>query len=224
VRNGEIKQLEAYLLGARPLGEYDKLLKFLSLEGHRFTAIAKGAQRSRKRFGGLLEPLTHLKLQLFCPRQYKTGENASFFRLENAEKVFFPKELRKNYYALEAAFFVLKLTSDLLPQEAHASPKIFSWLDRSLKTLNYFSFIREDASFYLYLRLLAWSELSELLGYSRIWPKEFTEQGLDMLSVEHSKDFIFEKELPAQALKLFYRDWLYHSQWNWKAFEGGRIA
>lgn len=51
-------QAQAILLHTRPLREADLLITVLSLEEGKFTGVAPSARRSRKRFGGGLEPGT----------------------------------------------------------------------------------------------------------------------------------------------------------------------
>lgn len=49
---------DAYVLGTRELGEADVIVTLLGREAGRIRGVAAGARKSRKRFGGALEPLT----------------------------------------------------------------------------------------------------------------------------------------------------------------------
>lgn len=53
----------AIVLRTRPHGESDKIVTFLTRDWGKVTGIAKGAQRSRRRFVNVLEPFTHVRLR-----------------------------------------------------------------------------------------------------------------------------------------------------------------
>lgn len=53
----------AVTLGARDLGEADRIVDFLTREHGRLSAVARGARRSRKRFGGRLDKFVCVDLQ-----------------------------------------------------------------------------------------------------------------------------------------------------------------
>src|ERR1043166_4648954 len=53
----------AIVLRARPYGESDKIVSFLTESHGKLTGIAKGAKRSRKRFANSLEPFSLVELR-----------------------------------------------------------------------------------------------------------------------------------------------------------------
>jgi DNA repair protein RecO (recombination protein O) len=55
---------EAVVLRSLRLGEADRILHLYTLERGRIGAVAKGIRRTKSRFGGRLEPLSHVELQL----------------------------------------------------------------------------------------------------------------------------------------------------------------
>jgi DNA repair protein RecO (recombination protein O) len=55
---------EAVVLRSLRLGEADRILHLYTLEHGRVGAVAKGIRRTKSRFGGRLEPLSHVELQL----------------------------------------------------------------------------------------------------------------------------------------------------------------
>jgi len=59
------KTAEGFLLRARPLGEADQILVFLTASEGRLSGIAHSSRRSRRRFGGALQPLSHVRLTYF---------------------------------------------------------------------------------------------------------------------------------------------------------------
>lgn len=52
---------EAFVLRTQPLGDADLIVSFLARSHGCVRGVARSARRSRKRFGGLLEPMTHVE-------------------------------------------------------------------------------------------------------------------------------------------------------------------
>jgi DNA repair protein RecO (recombination protein O) len=50
---------DALILRTHPLGESDRIVVFLTQDRGKKRGVARNARRSRRRFGGALEPLTH---------------------------------------------------------------------------------------------------------------------------------------------------------------------
>ena len=61
---GRSVKTEAVVLRSLRFGEADRILHVYTLERGRLGAIAKGARKTRSRFGGRLEPLSHVELLL----------------------------------------------------------------------------------------------------------------------------------------------------------------
>jgi DNA repair protein RecO (recombination protein O) len=55
---------DAVVLRSLRLGEADRILHLYTLDRGRVGAVAKGIRRTKSRFGGRLEPLSHVELQL----------------------------------------------------------------------------------------------------------------------------------------------------------------
>ncbi len=62
-------QEEAVILRAVRYKDHDLILDLLSAESGRFSAMARGARKSRKRYGGALEVGSRVRLQLSAPRR-----------------------------------------------------------------------------------------------------------------------------------------------------------
>lgn len=60
-----LREDEAFVLRAHPLGESDKLVCFLTRSAGKVRGVAKGARRSRRRFGSSLELLSRVRLTYF---------------------------------------------------------------------------------------------------------------------------------------------------------------
>jgi DNA repair protein RecO (recombination protein O) len=61
---GRSYKTEAVVLRSLRLGEADRVLHLYTLERGRLGAVAKGIRKTTSRFGGRLEPLSHVELQL----------------------------------------------------------------------------------------------------------------------------------------------------------------
>ena len=61
---GRSLKTDAVVLRSLRFGEADRILHVYTLERGRMGAIAKGARRTKSRFGGRLEPLSHVELVL----------------------------------------------------------------------------------------------------------------------------------------------------------------
>lgn len=56
------------VLRVTKLGEADRIVTLLTRRGGRVRAVAKGIRRTRSKFGGRLEPFSHVDLQLYAGR------------------------------------------------------------------------------------------------------------------------------------------------------------
>src|SRR5881398_999075 len=61
---GRSYKTEAVVLRSFRLGEADRVLHVYTLDRGRIGAVAKGIRKTKSRFGGRLEPLSHVALQL----------------------------------------------------------------------------------------------------------------------------------------------------------------
>jgi DNA repair protein RecO (recombination protein O) len=58
----------AVVLRVTKLGEADRIITLLTRRGGKVRAVAKGVRRTRSKFGGRLEPFSHVDLQLYAGR------------------------------------------------------------------------------------------------------------------------------------------------------------
>lgn len=92
MRKGYLKG-EAITLNSFDFQESDRIITFFSKELGKRRAIAKGARRSKKRFVGNLEPLSHINF--ICHFNQKTG----LLRLEEANLINPFKNLKFDIHA-----------------------------------------------------------------------------------------------------------------------------
>src|SRR5205085_12558031 len=62
---GRSYQTQAVVLRSFRLGEADRVLHLYTLEHGRVGAVAKGVRKTKSRFGGRLEPLSHIDVALY---------------------------------------------------------------------------------------------------------------------------------------------------------------
>jgi DNA repair protein RecO (recombination protein O) len=60
-----LQSTQGFVLRAHPLGEADLILVFLTRDEGRLRGVARSARRSRRRFGGALQPLSHVRIGYF---------------------------------------------------------------------------------------------------------------------------------------------------------------
>jgi DNA repair protein RecO (recombination protein O) len=83
------QEAEAFVLRSHPLGESDRIVTFLTRTTGKMRGVAKGARRSRRRFGGNLELLSRVRVAYF------EREGADLSRVESAD-------LLESFYVLQA--------------------------------------------------------------------------------------------------------------------------
>jgi DNA repair protein RecO (recombination protein O) len=108
--------VEALILRTWPIHEADQLVSFFTRDQGKLKGIAKSAARSRRRFGGSLEPMTHvLASYVEKPRQ-------ELVRLDACEIVSSPLSEPVDYERAAALAFVAEVLEETLqdrdPQDA----------------------------------------------------------------------------------------------------------
>ncbi len=90
---------EGIVLFKRAYGESDKIVRLFTLGAGKVAAIAKGANKSQKRFVNTLEPFNHIALEYF--EKYGKG----MVRLENAHAIESNEGIEKSEKGLHGRFF-----------------------------------------------------------------------------------------------------------------------
>lgn len=113
-----VKQSEAIVLRSYPLREADLLVAFFTrLEG-KVRGIARAAKKSRRRFGGALEPLTYVRLY------YEDRERNELARLDSCEVLESPLAAEVDYPRAVALGYIAEVLDELLP-DREANDAIF---------------------------------------------------------------------------------------------------
>ena len=80
---------EAFLLATRDLGDADLIVVFLTRDHGRISGVARSARRSRKRFGGALEPMARVRVR------WQEHEGRDLHRIDAAD-------LERSYAPMQA--------------------------------------------------------------------------------------------------------------------------
>ncbi|MGA9472639.1 MAG: DNA repair protein RecO, partial [Terriglobales bacterium] len=113
-----LKESEAIVLRTYPLRESDLLVTlFTRLEG-KVTGVARAAKKSKRRFGGALEPLTYVRAV------YDERERQELVRLDSCEVIESPMSGEVTFARATALAHVAELLDQLMP-DREASDAVF---------------------------------------------------------------------------------------------------
>ena len=113
-----LKETEAIVLRTYPLREADLLVTLFTRVEGKLHGVARSAKKSKRRFGGALEPLT------FVRAYYEDREGRELARLDSCEVVESPLAFEVSYPRAVALAHVAELLDELLP-EREASDAVF---------------------------------------------------------------------------------------------------
>lgn len=113
-----LRESEAIVLRSYPLREADLLVTFFTrLEG-KVHGVARSAKKSKRRFGGALEPLTYVRAY------YDVRERQELARLDSCEVLESPMSSEVSYARVVALGHIAELLDELLPDH-EANDAIF---------------------------------------------------------------------------------------------------
>ncbi|PID77474.1 MAG: DNA repair protein RecO [Deltaproteobacteria bacterium] len=146
-----VQESEALVVAGQEHGESDRIITFYSRDFGRFTGIAKGACRSKKRFVNKLEPFSLLHLSFQWPR------NGSLVFIQEADLRNSFLRLRQDYSIFAAASIIQEMLL-FTTNEREQDQNIFNLTSWALSSLNQGQPPRTIIYFYLI-------RLYDLLGY-----------------------------------------------------------
>jgi DNA repair protein RecO (recombination protein O) len=103
------RQSEALILRTYPFHEADLLVTLFTRAEGKFRGVAKAAKRSKRRFGGALEPLTHVVAH------WNEKEKQELARLDSCDIISSPLAAEVNYPRVVALSYVAEVMDQLLP-------------------------------------------------------------------------------------------------------------
>ncbi|HMK31905.1 MAG TPA: DNA repair protein RecO [Terriglobales bacterium] len=104
-----LKQSEAVVLRTYPLHEADLLVTFFTRTEGKVRGVAKAAKRSKRRFGGALEPLTCVRVY------YEDRERQELSRIDSCDVLESPLATRVDYPRAAALGHIAEVLDELLP-------------------------------------------------------------------------------------------------------------
>jgi len=105
-----LKESEAIVLRTYPLREADLLVTLFTRTEGKVHGVARSAKKSRRRFGGALEPLTYVRAH------YEDRERRELARLDSCEVLESPLASEVTYPRAVALGHVAELLDELLPE------------------------------------------------------------------------------------------------------------
>jgi len=109
------------------LGEADRIVSILTQGRGKVRAVAKGVRKTKSRFGGRLEPTSHVELQLYEGRELDI--------VTQAESIDVHRHIREDLDRLSKAIVLLEAI-DQLAQARQPAPQLYRMLVGGLSTLN----------------------------------------------------------------------------------------
>lgn len=123
-----LKESEAIVLRTYPLRESDLLVTLFTRVEGKVRGVARSAKKSKRRFGGALEPLTYVRAF------YDERERQELVRLDSCEVIDSPMATEIGYPRAVALGHVAELLDELLP-DREASDAVFRLTLSVLKEL-----------------------------------------------------------------------------------------
>ncbi|HJV66074.1 MAG TPA: DNA repair protein RecO [Geomonas sp.] len=153
-------EVEAIVLRLTDYGEADRIVSLFTLEHGKLQGIARGAKKSRKRFGGALDPFAHLKIQL--------QQGNGLASLLSADIVGIFPGIRGDLAKIGTAAYACELVERLTPDE-EASPRLFRLLYCYLERLDTAPLAPSDRRFFAVnlLKILGYQPELDVRGVSQ---------------------------------------------------------
>ena len=133
------EKLQAFVLSALDYGDSDRIVSLFTLEHGRLKAFARGARKSRKRFGPALEPFARIDIQA----RIKAGLSS----LQQADIISIYPVIRTDLERIAHALYACELV-DVITPEGHPIPRLYRLLAAYLERLETETAIEADRRFF----------------------------------------------------------------------------
>lgn len=117
---------EGIVLRTHKLGEADRIVVLVTAGHGKVRAVAKGVRRTKSRFGGRLEPISHVSLLCYEGRELDT--------VTQAEAIDVFRAVREDLARVSDAMAMLEVV-DQVAQEREANPRLYQMLLGALRAL-----------------------------------------------------------------------------------------
>jgi len=135
----QTEKLQAFVLSSLDYGESDRIVSLFSLEHGRIKGFARGARKSRKRFGPALEPFARIDVQI----RLKEGLSS----LQQADIISIYPSIRAGLERIAHALYACELVDAITP-EGHPIPRLYRLLAVYLDQLETATASRSDRRFF----------------------------------------------------------------------------
>jgi DNA repair protein RecO (recombination protein O) len=119
---------EGVVLRVQKLGEADRIITLLTKRTGRVRAVAKGVRRTRSKFGAVLEPFSHVDLQLYAGRSLDIVTQADGLSA-------YGQQLVTDYPRYTAGTAVLETAERLTAEEREPALRLFLLVVGALRAL-----------------------------------------------------------------------------------------
>lgn len=133
------EKLQAFVLSSLDYGDSDRIVALFSLEHGRIKAFARGARKSRKRFGPALEPFARIDVQA----RIKEGLSS----LQQADIVNIYPAIRADLERIAHALYACEVV-DVITPEGHPIPRLYRLLAAYLDRLETEPAVEDDRRFF----------------------------------------------------------------------------
>jgi DNA repair protein RecO (recombination protein O) len=133
------EKLQAFVLSSLDYGDSDRIVSLFTLEHGRVKSFARGARKSRKRFGPALEPFARIDVQA----RIKEGLSS----LQHADIVSIYPAIRTDLECIAHALYACELV-DVITPEGHPLPRLFRLLAAYLDRLETETAVESDRRFF----------------------------------------------------------------------------
>jgi DNA repair protein RecO (recombination protein O) len=133
------EKLQSFVLTSLDYGDSDRIVSLFTLEHGRIRAFARGARKSRKRFGPALEPFARIDAQA----RVKEGLSS----LQQADIVSIYPSIRADLGRIAHALYACELV-DVITPEGHPLPRLYRLLAAYLDRLETETAIEDDRRFF----------------------------------------------------------------------------
>jgi len=117
---------QGVVLRTMRLGEADRIVNLITLGHGKVRAVVKGVRKTKSRFGGRLEPMTHVSLLMYAGRDLDV--------VNQAETIDHFPPIREDLARMGPAITLLEAV-DQVAQEREANARLYQMLVGALRTL-----------------------------------------------------------------------------------------
>lgn len=135
----QVEKLHSFVISAMDYGDSDRIVSLFTLEHGRIKGFARGAKKSRKRFGAALEPFARIEAQV------RLKEGLSGLQQADIHSIY--PQVRTDLLRIAHALYVCELVESITP-EGQPLPRLFRLLAAYLDHLEKVEATESDRRFF----------------------------------------------------------------------------